>query len=216
MDDAGNFVVTWVSEGQEADNANETNIYAQRYNAVGVAQGGEFRVNTSQAGDQLYPMVAMDADGDFVITWTGPSANGNDILAQRYNAAGVAQGGEFRVNSYTSNEQFNSAVAMDDAGNFVITWTSSGQDANQNGVYAQRYNAAGIAQGGEFRVNTEQADNQAFSTVAMDATGNFVITWTSDSHRMAMRRTTAISTPSATTPPAWRRAGSPHQQHHGG
>ena len=50
MDDAGNFVVTWVSEGQEADNANETNIYAQRYNAVGVAQGGEFRVNTTPGG----------------------------------------------------------------------------------------------------------------------------------------------------------------------
>jgi len=179
MDDAGNFVVTWVGEAQDADSSNQYNIYAQRYSAAGVAQGGEFRVNTNQVGDQLYPAVAMTASGSFVISWTGPSANGNDILAQRYNAAGVAQGGEFRVNSYTINAQQYSSVAMDDAGNFVVTWTSKNQDANLGDVYAQRYNAAGVAQGSEFRVNTEQFKDQTWSTVTMDASANFVITWTS-------------------------------------
>ena len=36
----------------------------------------------------------------------------------------------------------------------VITWSSYGQDGSQSGVLAQRYNAAGVAEGGEFQVNS--------------------------------------------------------------
>jgi hypothetical protein len=33
---------------------------------------------------------------------------------------------------------------MDAAGNFVVTWSSYGQDGSGSGIYAQRYNAAGV------------------------------------------------------------------------
>ncbi len=45
-----------------------TGVYAQRYSATGVAQGAEFRVNTITSNSQRDPAVAMDADGDFVVT----------------------------------------------------------------------------------------------------------------------------------------------------
>jgi hypothetical protein len=51
----------------------------------------------------------------------------------------VAQGGEFRVNSFTTNNQYNPAVGMDAAGDFVVAWSSYGQDGSGYGVYAQRY-----------------------------------------------------------------------------
>jgi len=174
MDTDGDFVVTWSSPDGSGDG-----IYAQRYNAAGVAQGGEFRVNTYTNSDQRYSTVAMDADGDLVITWTSDNQDGDGfgIYAQRYNAAGVAQGGEFRVNTYTQGKQYYSTVAMDADGDFVITWTSDSQDGSSEGIYAQRYNAAGVAQGGEFRVNTYTRGQQLNSTVAMDADGDFVITW---------------------------------------
>src|SRR5262245_39773576 len=38
--------------------------------------GPEFRVNTTTANDQRYPTVAMDADGDFVVSWTGWDGGG--------------------------------------------------------------------------------------------------------------------------------------------
>ena len=41
----------------------------RRYAASGVAQGGEFRVNLYATGDQRYPSVAVDFDGDAVIAW---------------------------------------------------------------------------------------------------------------------------------------------------
>ncbi len=176
MDDDGDFLVTWQSADQDGSN---DGVYAQRYNAAGVPQGSEFRVNTFTTGSQTRPAVAMDDDGDVVVTWHSRGQDGSDfgVYAQRYNAAGVPQGSEFRVNTFTTGRQSTPAVAMDDDGDFVVTWHSLGQDGSSYGVYAQRYNAAGVAQESEFRVNTFTTDNQIFPTVAMDDDGNVVVTW---------------------------------------
>lgn len=175
MDAAGDFVIAWANNLDLSGNG----IFAQRYNATGVAQGNEFRVNTFTTSDQSQPSVAMDAAGDFVISWQSDSQDGSAIgvYAQRYNAAGVAQGNEFRVNTFTTNSQENPSVAMDAVGEFVIAWESSGQDGHHYGVFAQRYNAAGVAQGVEFQVNTVTANDQESPSVAMDNAGDFVITW---------------------------------------
>ena len=179
MDASGDFVITWSSYEQDGDH---DGIYAQRYNAAGVAQGTEFLVNTTTAGAQRLATVAMDTDGDFVVTWTSAGQDGSltGVYAQRYNAAGVAQGTEFLVNTTTADNQGFSAVAIDPDGDFVITWQSFGQDGNGYGIYAQRYDAAGVAQGGEFRVNTTTANGQRYATVTMDTEGDFIVTWSSN------------------------------------
>ncbi|MEH2328406.1 hypothetical protein [Nostoc sp.] len=176
IDADGDFVISWISSGQ---NGSAFGIYAQRYNSAGVAQGGEFKVNTYTSSFQYNPRVAMDAAGDFVISWQSYGQDGSDngIYAQRYNSAGVAVGDEFKVNTYTTNSQSNPTVAIDADGDFIISWTSNGQDGSRSGIYAQRYNSAGVAQGGEFLVNTYTNNNQVNPTVAMDATGDFVISW---------------------------------------
>src|SRR5207247_2097696 len=113
--------------------------------------------------------------------WTSSAQDGSNtgVYAQRYNAAGVAQGSEFRVNTTTASAQENSAVAIDSAGNFVVAWSSNLQDGSGSGTYARRYSAAGLALTGEFRVNTYTSNDQNYPTVAMDAIGDFVVTWSS-------------------------------------
>ncbi|WP_175516956.1 cadherin repeat domain-containing protein [Planctomicrobium piriforme] len=172
----GNFVVTWGSTGQDGDG---DGIFAQRYNSSGIAQGGEFRVNTYTTGNQFFSYVAMDRVGNFVVTWqsAGPDGSGFGVFAQRYDSGGVAQGSEFRVNTYTTGTQAAPAVAVDEAGNFVVVWQSSGQDGNGYGVYAQRYNSSGVAQGSEFRINTQTVKDQLYPSIAMDSDGDFVVAW---------------------------------------
>ncbi|NEQ21970.1 MAG: tandem-95 repeat protein [Microcoleus sp. SIO2G3] len=179
MDADGDFVVTWSSNGQDGSG---WGVYAQRYNAAGQTIGNEFRVNSYTNSFQQFSTVAMDADGDFVVTWSSNSQDGSGwgVYAQRYNAAGQALGNEFRVNSYTSGSQIYSKVAMDADGDFVVIWNSAGQDGSSYGVYAQRYSAAGEALGEEFQVNTYTNSTQRFSSVAMDADGDFVVTWSSN------------------------------------
>jgi hypothetical protein len=175
MDAVGNFVVAWTGSGEgDADG-----IFAQRYNAAGVKQGTEFRANSFTTGDQTEPAAAMDADGDFVVTWRSVGQDGSEggIYSQRYNASGVKQGGEARVNTYTTGNQISPSAAMDPAGDFVVTWQSDLQDGSFWGVYAQRYNAAGVAQGSAFRANVDTTLSEAMPSVGMDATGDFVIAW---------------------------------------
>ena len=178
MDPAGDFVVTWSSYGQDGS---YWQVYAQRYNAAGVAQGGEFRVNTTTAENDQWSMPAMDANGNFVITWSSGvgSSQSSGIRAQRYNAAGVPQGGQMQVNTYTPNDQQWSAIAMLPAGQFVIVWSSQLEDGSGWGVYGQRFDAAGNLVGSQFQVNTTTAGDQFHPTVAADAAGDFVVTWTS-------------------------------------
>lgn len=177
-DAAGDYVVAWSSHLQDGSGYG---VYAQRYNAQGSKQGSEFRVNTFTTGDQDFPSVAMDAAGDFVITWQsiGQDGSSSGIYAQRFSSSGVAQGGEFRVNTHTTNTQESPSVTMDAHGDFVIAWASYQQDGDSFGVYAQRYNAGGVAQGTEFQVNTYTTSLQFLPSVAMDAGGDFIVTWTS-------------------------------------
>src|SRR5262249_42285612 len=127
--------------------------------------------------------VAMNASGQFVITWSssGQDGSGTGIYARRYNANGNPQGGEIQVNTTTANDQTQPSVGIDSAGDFVISWTSDLQDGSGTGVYAQRFDSSGNQVGGEFQVNTTTAGDQDESVVAMNASGAFVISFSSDS-----------------------------------
>jgi hypothetical protein len=179
MDANGNFVVVWKSELQDGSGYGS---YGQRFNAAGVAQGGEFRINTTTTNDQQLPYVAISPTGDFVVAWasTNQDGGGAGVFAQQYNAAGVPQGGEFQVNTVTINNQTNPAVAIDPNGDFVIVWESLNQDGGGKGIYGQRYNSLGVPQGGEFQVNTYTTNDQSYPFVARDPNGNFVVVWTSN------------------------------------
>jgi hypothetical protein len=183
MDADGDFVVTWQSNTQDGSGYG---VYGQRYNAAGVAQGSEFRVNTTTTAPQTSPSVALDADGDFIVTWSsnGQDGSGYGVYAQRYNAAGVAQGTEFLVNTFTANNQRFPSAAIDSSGDFVVTWQSNGQDGSSYGIYAQRYaiapapnvaptvNLSGLASADEgqtqsFSFTTTDPDLNTFSIVAI-------------------------------------------------
>lgn len=83
-----------------------------------------------------------------------------EALEPRQLLSAVLAGPEFLVNTFITNAQvtfFESqqAVAADADGDFVVTWSSFGQDSGFTwGVYAQRYDAAGVTLGSEFLVNT--------------------------------------------------------------
>ncbi len=135
----GHFVVTWTGGLQDGSGFG---LFARRYDAAGSALGPEFQVNTYATGQQGGAAIAADAGGGFVITWTSGHDDGSyGVFAQRYDRGGTPRGSEFRVNTYTTSQQSGSpgAVASDPAGNFVVTWTSYGQDESFFGVFGQRY-----------------------------------------------------------------------------
>jgi len=179
MDADGDFVVAWTDYADQ--DGNGYGVFAQRFDAAGAVQGLEFQVNTFTTGDQIKPVVAMDADGDFVVAWesSGQDGSGYGVFARRFDAAGAAQGLEVQVNSFTTGTQGDANVAMDADGDFVVAWQSYLQDGSYYGIFAQRYDAAGLTQGPEVQVNTFTTNFQADPAVAMDADGDFVVAWES-------------------------------------
>jgi predicted Zn-dependent protease len=173
------FVITWQSNNEDG---NGWGVYAQRYDTNGNAVSGEFRVNTTTADQQQSPSLAMAGDGSFVITWQSHNQDGGGwgVFAQRYDTRGNPLGGEFRVNTYTQDDQIAPSIAMAADGTFVISWQSHNQDGNGWGVYAQRYDSNGVAQGGEFLVNSTTISDQLAPSAAMAADGSFFIAWQSN------------------------------------
>jgi hypothetical protein len=84
---------------------------------------------------------------------------------------------EFQINTRTSRDQANAAIAMDPVGNFVIVWSSYNQDGNSNGIFGQRFDPNCTPIGNEFQINTTTSGNQKEPSVAMNAVGDFVVAW---------------------------------------
>ena len=53
-------------------------IYAQRYDANGVAVGAEFRINSTTGNDQEYPEITSLAGGGFAATWSSRYQDGDN------------------------------------------------------------------------------------------------------------------------------------------
>ncbi len=184
MDSDGDFVVVWYSNGSSGPDS-YVSIQGQRYASDGTAAGGEFQVNTYTTFDQTFPWVASEPDGDFVVVWQSDGSGGSDtsfssIQGQRYASDGTAVGGEFQVNTYTTDDQARPSVAMDADGDFVVVWISDNMSFSGFSAKGQRYLSDGTAAGGEFQVNTYTTVNYVRPRVALDADGDFVVVWSSD------------------------------------
>ena len=179
MADDGSFVAIWQSSGNLDGNGD--GIFAQRFDANGVTLGNEFVVNTTFTGNQTAPAIAMSgATGDFVVAWQSADNNLNGIFAQRFHRDGSPAGNQFLVNTTTLNDQTLPDVAMDDAGNFAITWQSANEDGSGKTIAARLYNNLGQPQGSGLIVNEFVAGDQEAPAVAMNSiTGDFVILWQS-------------------------------------
>lgn len=197
---SGNFVIVW--QGHD-DAESGYGVFARRYDAGGVAQGGPFRVNSYTTGNQTSPSLAVLPDGRFVVAWF--DAPRGAVVARRYAANGIAASGEFTVNSYTTvapavffpsggtSGSFEFAdtpfpgpsVAADADGGFMVVWDSTANPdpcplATCFAVQARRFDAAGTPEGAQFTISAFTSAGAAAETqpsVAARGDGQFVVVW---------------------------------------
>jgi hypothetical protein len=184
----GEFVVTWQSDKPGTDDRG--GIRARRFEADASPIGDDFPVNTFTTEHQRWPAVAIADDGDFVVVWQGDDSGGSDtdpvnptksISGQLFANDGSLVGGEFQVNTYTTDHQYHPSVAMGSDGDFLVVWDSKGSDGpdTNNSIQGQRYAADGTSLGGEFQVNSYITGGQEYPDVAMASDGAFVVVWAS-------------------------------------
>jgi hypothetical protein len=189
---AGGFAVTWVSEQERAlDVAPTTNspitygqvsvdVFARIFTSSGAPATSEILVNTSSSLCSS-PQVAAAADGTFMIVWAeqdrAHGQNGIDIFGRTFGGTG-AVGPVRTINTTLYGDQYVPTISADN-NDYLVAWTSLGQDGSYEGVFGQFLHYDGTRDGTEFQVNTTWISHQIHPVVASDGQGRFLSVWSS-------------------------------------
>jgi hypothetical protein len=174
----GGFVVAWIGEQFTPEDAHFDDRYvqAQRFGADGRPLGERIAVQGRFHGIVVNTHVAADADGNFLVLWqeggylTPPGARRrfhDGLAVRRFAADGAPQQPQF---------------AMDGAGNFVVTFSSSATAVS--GTFAQRF----TADGAPFRPAFLVVPRTGGALVASDAGGNFVVVYSRNAQEIVAQR----------------------------
>jgi hypothetical protein len=196
--ESGGFVVAWISEQQQrmpptildpnfqyhpTNTTASVDVYARLYQADGQPLGSEFLANPG-LDICANPAVAASANGGFLVAWgqrdltrSQVATNSWDIFARAFSSSGSG-GTARRVNTLTYGDQYAPRVAST-ANDFLVVWSSMGQDGAMEGVYGQVLRSDGSLAGEEFRVNTTWVTQQIHPAIASDRHGRFLVAWTS-------------------------------------
>jgi hypothetical protein len=169
----GSFVITWTHQVS----ATIDDIQAERFAIAGGVPGGQgiFTV-VADASVEDAPSVAMAPDGRFDIAyerqWFGADW---DIFASQYGSAGALVRGPIIIN-FDSNPEHNPSIAMDDAGNAVVSYQEL---FGFNDIVANRLGSDGSVGPGIF-VAISIVTNAFNPSVALAPTGGqFVVAYDS-------------------------------------
>jgi len=166
-------LITWYD-----DRSGTNDIYCERVNADGVSQWTANGVALcAAAGNQQDPKIISDGAGGATVTWYDDRSGGNDIYAQRVDAAGAVQwSSDGIVISAAPFSQQAPAIASDGSGGAIVAW----QDwrAAKSEIYAQRVDISGSVQ---WTVNgiplCTAAGNRGYAAVVSDGEGGAVAVW---------------------------------------
>ncbi len=172
----GRFVVTWQGEVDDPELGLKWRVFGRRFTSAGTA-GTPFLVGGAGDYDALAPAVAVAADGAFRVAWADQDRDGDGyaVVGARFDSSGGSVGTELQVNTYTPGDQQYQAVA-NLGGDFVVVWSSGGQDGAGQGVFGRRFASGGGALGTEFMVSTHTVNDQTTPSVTAAGDG-FVAVW---------------------------------------
>lgn len=173
-DGSGGAIIAW------RDRRSGTyDIYAQRVNAAGAVQWTADGVPLcTAAGAQDLPQIATDGSGGAIVAWQDPrSGTGDDIYAQRVNAAGAVQWtADGVLVCALASIKGNPQITPDGSGGAIIAWQDFRIDDFD--IYAERLNSAGAAQWAATGVALCAAvGDQNLPQIASDGSGGAIVVW---------------------------------------
>ena len=172
----GKLCICWNSYLQDGS---KYGIYGQLYTETVEKLGDEFQVNIYTTENQINPNVIGLSNGTFFVCWVSFCGDPfyMDIFGQLFNSSCERIGQEFRVNTYTKEDQLDPCVSGLDDGNFIVCWTNIGSGAD---IYGQVFDATCSRIGQEFQVNTYTDNEQYGPRISALSNDKFIICWSSD------------------------------------
>lgn len=204
----GRFVIVWITEQEQPSSPPEhtspsltfdpayrpsVDVKARVFEADGspsLNTSGvslpEIFVNNLNVGYSICanPSIAAGTNGGFVVAWGQRDlqnrSNSWDVFIIPFStASGIPTAGASRcVNTEVYGDQYAPQIcALEN--DYLVTWTSLGQDGSREGVYGRFLASDGSPTTPEFRVNSTTVSRQMHPAVAADNDGRFAAVWTS-------------------------------------
>jgi Ca2+-binding RTX toxin-like protein len=181
----GSYLIVWDSYFQ-GNNFTSYYVAGQRYDANGVAVGGQFQIDGFQNVALRNARVTTLSDGGYAITFTYATPTVLDptaVVMRVFNADGTSRLALTQVDLIPNYESRDPEIVSLSNGGFIVLYTA---DFNNNGtnfeeIYGQIYNSAGGAVGTGFLVNTNvQQYDQLIPEAVSLANGNIMVVWHSE------------------------------------
>jgi len=172
IDSAGDVLVT----GRSHDAGSNFNIRTLKYNGATGAQIWSAAFNGSTNGADIGNAIALDSAGNVFVTGTSTEIDQFvNIRTVKYNGATGAQMWAATVNGSANNDEISFAIAIDAAGNAVVTGGSqeSGQGYN---IRTIKYDGATGTELWNSQFNGALNANDIGRAVAIDASGHVLVT----------------------------------------
>ncbi len=162
--------------------------------------GTEATANTLTSGSDSLADVAKSDNGNYVVTWTSngqggdADSTGQGVYYQLYDSSGAAQlpnagsPADQLANTTTIGDQENSAVTMDQNGNFIIAWSDNNNGGGTYDIYVQAFDSTGTRIGAATKINDTSSLTSPHPDISMDynyfdqsTIAPFAVTWESSS-----------------------------------
>ncbi|MEW6253311.1 MAG: hypothetical protein AB1716_21940, partial [Planctomycetota bacterium] len=171
----GRVIVVWSSRRQHDGHAG---VFAQRFDAKGIAIGAETPLALWSGGHQTEPVVAADGQGGLWIAWQSFGQNGyaGTIIARRFDRQ-FRGGPEIAVSDRTEKvHEFQPAIATWPDGRAVVIWTARTGPKEPLKVFGRILGADGQPVGPEFAVGVTGAQDELVPSVTTRA-GGFAVAY---------------------------------------
>ncbi len=169
-------IVAWQSAGSDGDGAG---IALRRVSLAGAGLSDEMQANTTVAGDQRDPSVAVSPTGRIAACWTHGGAE-SDIRCQVLKPDFAVVGAEFTPHATDPATEAASAVGWLPGGDLLVSWQSDVTDGSDNAVHLARFDSQGNPVSSRVVVNRTWALNQRGPRLAPRPNGDVVVAWESE------------------------------------
>jgi len=191
----GDFIITWGDGDEDSmmDNISQKrennsilsrlmgapDIWAQQFMNDGTPIGENFKVNDDEGFTfQMNPDLAVDPEGNFIITWEDNRDGSWEIYLQRYLSDGTPIEDNYQADDFTNSDwALDPSISMDGDGNFNLAWRDNRNDIFD--VFCKQFSGNGTALGNSFQVNNDfESDYRYSPEVSTNTNGSFIILWT--------------------------------------
>jgi hypothetical protein len=153
----GRFVATWTDFGGRTPSGvtdgSGSGVKARIFGANYIAEGPDFLVNTTVAGEQRWPNVTALEGGGFVIVWrelaNSAASSPSAVRGQVYDVSGLKIGGEITF-AEAASIRGEARVAALSGGGFAVSWI----DESEYKLLVREYDYSSKSVGDAITINT--------------------------------------------------------------